>query len=59
MGTDDVPYAAIVKPALSTVRADIPRLGADAMALLLALSGYGERPLVAPQKPSIVIREST
>ena len=59
MGTDDVPYAAIVKPALSTVHADIPRLGAEAMTLLLALSGEGELREYPPQVPSIVIREST
>jgi LacI family transcriptional regulator len=58
MGTDDVPYAAIVRPALSTVHADIPRLGADAMTLLLALGGEGDVIRVAPQAPRIVIRES-
>ncbi len=59
MGTDDVPYAAITKPALSTVRADIPRLGADAMRLLLALEGGEKAAPVEPQVPTIVIREST
>jgi len=59
MGTDDMPYAALVKPALSTVRADIPRLGADAMRLLLALGGEGELVAYPPQQPRIVIREST
>ncbi len=59
MGTDDVPYAAITKPALSTVRADIPLLGASAMQLLLALEEDGEAQIVPPQKPTIVIREST
>jgi len=58
MGTDDVPYAAIVKPALSTVRADIPLLGASAMRLLLALENGEEAEIVPPQKPTIVIRES-
>lgn len=59
MGTDDVPYASIVRPALSTVRADIPLLGANAMRLLLALGAEGEEPIYAPQEPQIVIREST
>jgi LacI family transcriptional regulator len=59
IGTDDVPYAAMVKPALSTVRADIPRLGADAMTLLLALGGEGEVADYPPQVPQVVIREST
>ncbi len=58
MGTDDVPYAAIVRPGLSTVHADIPRLGADAMALLLSLTEGGEPRVVPAQKPSLVIRES-
>lgn len=58
MGADDVPYAAIVRPSLSTVAADIPRLGADAMALLLALIAGEDPPPIAPQMPHIVIRES-
>lgn len=58
MGTDDVPYAALVKPALSTVHADIPRLGSEAMALLLALGGDGDPAEYPWQSPSIVIRES-
>ncbi len=59
MGTDDVPYAAIAKPSLSTLRADIPLLGASAMRLLLALEEEGEAEPVPPQKPTVVIREST
>jgi LacI family transcriptional regulator len=59
MGTDDMPYAALVKPALSTVRADIPLLGASAMRLLLELDERGEAPPVQPQSPVLVIREST
>lgn len=59
MGTDDVPYAAITKPALSTVRADIPLLGESAMRLLLALERGEDAEPVPPQKPTIVIREST
>jgi LacI family transcriptional regulator len=58
MGTDDVPYASIVRPSLSTVHADIPRLGADAMALLLGLSGGKAPDPIAPQRPRLVIRES-
>jgi LacI family transcriptional regulator len=58
MGTDDVPYASIVRPSLSTIHADIPRLGADAMTLLLDLSGEGKLAPIAPQRPTIVIRES-
>jgi LacI family transcriptional regulator len=58
MGTDDVPYAALVRPALSTVHADIPRLGADAMTLLLAICGEGERRDYPSQVPRIIVRES-
>ncbi len=59
MGTDDVPYAAIVRPSLSTVHADIPRLGSEAMSLLLALDEGEEPSLVPTQEPRVVIREST
>jgi LacI family transcriptional regulator len=58
MGNDDIPYAALVRPALSTVRADIARLGAEAMTLLLAISEGGDVPEFASQIPSIVARES-
>ena len=58
MGTDDVPYAQIVRPSLSTVHSDIPRLGTDAMALLLSLSCGEEPRLVPTQRPSLVIRDS-
>ena len=37
IGADDVPYAALVRPALTTVRADISELGRCAMSRLLAL----------------------
>jgi len=59
MGTDDVPYASIAKPALSTVHSDIPRLGAEAMNLLLALSSGEDAPEYPPQIPRIIVREST
>jgi LacI family transcriptional regulator len=58
MGTDDIPYAALVKPALSTIRADIPFLGASAMSLLLRLGEEGSIESPAPQVPRIVVRES-
>jgi len=58
IGTDDVPYASIVRPALSTLHSDIPRLGADAMTLLLSLSD-GEGPSAVPaQRQRLIIRES-
>jgi LacI family transcriptional regulator len=58
MGTDDIPYAALVRPSLSTVGADIPLLGASAMSLLLRLGEDEEAESPAPQIPRIIVRES-
>jgi LacI family transcriptional regulator len=59
IGSDDVPYATIVRPALSTIRVDLTALGRNAMSRLLAL-GEGDRlepsPIIRPQ---LLIREST
>jgi LacI family transcriptional regulator len=58
MGTDDIPYAALVKPSLSTVGTDIPLLGASAMSLLLKLGDDEKTASPPPQIPRIVLRES-
>jgi LacI family transcriptional regulator len=58
MGTDDIPYAALVRPSLTTVGADIPRLGASAVSLLLALGEGGSVEEPPPQSPRLVLRES-
>ena len=58
IGTDNIPYAALVRPALSTMAVDIPRLGSSAMSLLLALTEGDNAKGPPPQIPRIVIRES-
>ncbi len=58
IGADDVPYAALVRPALSTIHVDIAGLGTLAMTRLLALVEGGEIescPLILPR---LVLRES-
>jgi LacI family transcriptional regulator len=59
IGADDVPYAALVRPSLSTMRVDISALGKIAMTRLLAL---GEGKILEPLPaihPELVLREST
>jgi DNA-binding LacI/PurR family transcriptional regulator len=58
IGTDDVPYAALVRPSLTSLSADIPALGRSAMSRLLALI-RGEPPGPCPLiRPRLVVRES-
>jgi len=58
IGTDDVPYAALVQPALSTLRADIAAIGSLAMARLLALVAGEELGSLPVIRPRLVLRES-
>jgi len=55
---DDIPEAAYLNPALSTVRQDFHAVGQRAIELLTAVLGGGatETPLLAPE---LVIRDST
>ncbi|MDA8411068.1 MAG: LacI family DNA-binding transcriptional regulator [Treponema sp.] len=59
IGVDDIPYAALVRPSLSTVRIDIPELGRRAMAALLDLRDgkvFEPGPCL---RPELVLRESS
>ena len=58
IGVDDVPYAALVRPGLTTMRVDISELGRIAMSRLLTLGDGGS---VGPSpilRPTLVIRHS-
>lgn len=58
IGCDDVPFASLVHPGLSTMRIDIASLGRIAMSRLLALGeggGLGPSPVI---RPILVARES-
>jgi Transcriptional regulators len=58
IGADDVPYASIVRPALSTLRVDIAALGRSAMSRLLSLC-EGEALEPAPAlMPELILRDS-
>jgi DNA-binding LacI/PurR family transcriptional regulator len=58
IGADDVPYAALVRPALTTMSVDISALGRGAMTRLLAI-GEGETLEPSPAiRPKLVRRES-
>lgn len=58
-GFDDVPLAAHVTPALTTVREDVAGWGRNAAEVLLALID-GDRPVPAPlPSPTLVVRSST
>jgi len=59
LGVDDIPYAALVRPSLSTLRIDIAALGRLAMTALLDLrEGRPVEPL-RPLRPELVFRESS
>lgn len=58
LGVDDIPFAALVRPSLSTVRVDIAELGRRAMALLLARREGRELEPSAPLATTLVLRES-
>ncbi len=59
-GFDDIPIARYVAPSLTTMRVNMPELGAHAMRLLLALQNgedVGER--LAPLVPALIERDSS
>ncbi len=58
IGADDVPYAALVRPTLTTVRADISELGRCAMSRLLALCNGKELEPPPVFRPELILRES-
>jgi LacI family transcriptional regulator len=58
VGVDDIAYAALVHPALTTLRVDIAALGRMAMTSLLDLRGGRPAPRWEPLRPELVIRES-
>jgi LacI family transcriptional regulator len=59
IGVDDIPYAELVKPALSTLRVDIGALGRLAMTALLDLREGKEVETLPPMRPELVLRESS
>ena len=58
IGVDDIPYAALVRPALSTLRIDIPTLGGEAMRALIDLRDGKPAPVFSPLKLELVLRAS-
>ncbi len=59
-GFDDIPIARYVAPSLTTMRVNMPELGAHAMRLLLALQNgedVGDR--LAPLVPALIERDSS
>jgi len=59
IGVDDIPYAELVKPALSTLRVDIGELGRLAMTALLDLRDGKEVEALPLMLPELVIRDSS
>ena len=59
MGFDDQPFAAMWRPALSTVRQDFGDLGRRTFGLLEQWMTTGERPADDTALPHLVLREST
>lgn len=58
IGFDDVPYASLVHPSLTTVRIDIPVMGRLAMNTLLDLREGRPARILPPLIPELIIRES-
>lgn len=59
-GFDDIPIARYVVPPLTTMRVNIPELGAHAMRLLLDLqNGENVDDRLAPMVPELIVRESS
>ena len=59
IGVDDIPYAALVRPSLSTLRVDIAEIGRRAMTALLDLRDGKLVESLKPLHPELVLREST
>ena len=59
-GFDDIPIARYVAPSLTTMRVNIPELGAHAMRLLLDLqNGEDVSARLAPLVPELIVRDSS
>ena len=59
-GFDDIPIARYVAPSLTTMRVNMPELGAHAMRLLLALqNGESVSDRLAPLVPELIERDSS
>ncbi len=59
-GFDDIPIARYVAPSLTTMRVNMPELGAHAMRLLLALqNGEDVSDRLAPLVPALIERDSS
>ncbi len=58
IGVDDVPYAALVRPSLTTLKVDISGLGRLAMGVLLELRAGQELAPMEAIRPQLIIRES-
>lgn len=50
IGADDVPYASLVRPSLTTMAVNLPSIGSSAMTILLALSRG-----LSPESPPFVV----
>ena len=60
VGFDDAPSAALVTPALTTVRQPLSDIGAEALRLLVALiEGESEPGVTHLKTPELVVRQST
>lgn len=60
IGVDDIPLAAIVRPALTTLRVDVPAAGRLAVQAALTIIGQsdGATPAAYQLDPELVVRES-
>jgi LacI family transcriptional regulator len=57
---DEMPLADYLRPPLTTIRMPLAELGAAAVeALVSQLSGEEPRDVTVPQKPEVVVRNST
>jgi len=59
VGSDDVPFAAMATPALTTVAAPLDELAATAIEVVLALVGGTAAPGPITIRPHLVVRDST
>jgi LacI family transcriptional regulator len=60
VGFDDAPSAALITPALTTIRQPLQEIGAEALRLLVAHSeGEPAAPVTHLKAPELVVRDST
>ena len=59
VGFDDIPEAAFIEPALTTVRQDFDEVGRRCIAQILSLIDSGERRVRELIRPTLVVRAST